>query len=145
MSFDHSCPAEWPISKRKNTVFLAFFGAVAAQKSWLNVFTIVMTTKDTWTTLSLSPLVNGSGCCKFPDQKTSQQQRRFPSTSCRLATYIVVFYRLNSQFLHLWFAGMTEYIPIFSFIKRRNLAVTPVYSYKEYQKCSVSTNTLLKS
>lgn len=29
---------------------------------------------------------------------------------------------------------MTEYIPIFSFIKRRNLAVTPVYSYKEYQK-----------
>lgn len=94
MSFDHSCPAEWPISKRKNTVFLAFFGAVAAQKSWLNVFTIVMTTKDTWTTLSLSPLANGSGCCKFPDQKTSQQQRRFPSTSCRLATYIVVLYLL---------------------------------------------------
>lgn len=94
MSFDHSCPAEWPISKRKNTVFLAFFGAVAAQKSWLNVFTIVMTTKDTWMTLSLSPIANGSGCCKFPDQKTSQQQRRFPSTSCRLATYIVVFYRL---------------------------------------------------
>lgn len=90
MSFDHSCPAEWPISKRKNTVFLAFFGAVAAQKSWLNVFTIVMTTKDTWTTLSLSPIANGSGCCKFPDQKTS----RFPSTSCRLATYIEVFYRL---------------------------------------------------
>lgn len=61
MSFDHSCPAEWPISKRKNMVFLALFGAVAAQKSWLNVFTIVMATKETWTTLSLLPLAKRFG------------------------------------------------------------------------------------
>lgn len=61
MSFDHSCPAEWPISKRKNMVFLALFGAVAAQKSWLNVFTIVMATKETWTTLSLPPLAKRFG------------------------------------------------------------------------------------